>query len=183
MTKARDLSEYPNEGATLDGTETLTNKTLTTPTIAGGTVTAAITFGNYDYIHLGDSIDFSAHSTGTNTHLTNKNGILFIDATVNSGLTKCRSNNSVGVLKETLVLGGTTPLVELYYDGVKTLETTVNGVTITGSVSSTQNYISPSNPPASASDTGTAGMYAWNATHFYVCIATNTWVRVALATW
>lgn len=36
--------------------------------------------------------------------------------------------------------------------------------------------------PALATSTGTAGQVAYDATHFYVCVATNTWVRVALAT-
>jgi hypothetical protein len=36
--------------------------------------------------------------------------------------------------------------------------------------------------PATATSTGTAGQVAYDATHLYVCVATNTWVRVALAT-
>jgi hypothetical protein len=36
--------------------------------------------------------------------------------------------------------------------------------------------------PASATATGKAGQIAYDATHIYVCIATNTWVRAALAT-
>ena len=37
--------------------------------------------------------------------------------------------------------------------------------------------------PASASDTGTQGQIAWDANYMYVCTATDTWKRVALATW
>jgi len=40
-----------------------------------------------------------------------------------------------------------------------------------------------SSAPATASSTGTAGTVAYDATHIYVCIATNTWVRATLATW
>lgn len=36
--------------------------------------------------------------------------------------------------------------------------------------------------PATASSTGTAGQVAYDATHFYVCVATNVWVRGTLAT-
>lgn len=36
--------------------------------------------------------------------------------------------------------------------------------------------------PATAASTGTAGMIAYSSTHLYICVATNTWVRVALAT-
>jgi len=37
--------------------------------------------------------------------------------------------------------------------------------------------------PAASDDVGTAGQIAWDASFFYVCIATNTWVRAALTTW
>lgn len=37
--------------------------------------------------------------------------------------------------------------------------------------------------PATAGATGTAGSIAYDATHIYVCVATNTWVRATLATW
>jgi hypothetical protein len=36
--------------------------------------------------------------------------------------------------------------------------------------------------PASATATGKTGQIAYDATHIYVCIATNTWVRATLAT-
>lgn len=40
-----------------------------------------------------------------------------------------------------------------------------------------------SQTPASASATGTQGQIAWDADYIYVCTATNTWKRVAIATW
>ncbi len=36
--------------------------------------------------------------------------------------------------------------------------------------------------PATATSAGTAGQIAYDATHIYVCVATNTWVRALLAT-
>lgn len=42
---------------------------------------------------------------------------------------------------------------------------------------------SPTLVPASASATGSAGQIAWDADYIYVCTATNTWKRVAIATW
>lgn len=36
--------------------------------------------------------------------------------------------------------------------------------------------------PASATATGVAGQIAYDATHIYVCVATNVWVRAVLAT-
>jgi hypothetical protein len=37
--------------------------------------------------------------------------------------------------------------------------------------------------PASASASGNAGEICWDANYIYVCTATNTWKRVAIATW
>jgi hypothetical protein len=37
--------------------------------------------------------------------------------------------------------------------------------------------------PASATDTGVAGQIAWDANFIYICTATDTWKRVAIATW
>ena len=37
--------------------------------------------------------------------------------------------------------------------------------------------------PASASAAGNQGDICWDSTHLYVCIATNTWRRIAHATW
>ena len=37
--------------------------------------------------------------------------------------------------------------------------------------------------PANATAAGTIGQVAYDATHWYVCISTNVWVRCTLATW
>lgn len=42
---------------------------------------------------------------------------------------------------------------------------------------------SPPSPPATATSPGTKGEIRVSDTHLYRCIATNTWRRVALATW
>lgn len=39
------------------------------------------------------------------------------------------------------------------------------------------------NIPATPTSTGTKGTIKWNATHLYLCTATNTWRRVAIGTW
>lgn len=50
-------------------------------------------------------------------------------------------------------------------------------------VTAPQLRISLSNPPASATATGSAGQMRWDANYIYVCTATDTWKRVAIATW
>jgi len=41
----------------------------------------------------------------------------------------------------------------------------------------------PTKTPASAGATGTTGTITWDANYIYVCTATNTWKRTAIATW
>jgi hypothetical protein len=52
----------------------------------------------------------------------------------------------------------------------------------TSGVATTVALVAPT-APATATSTGIAGQIAYDATHIYVCIATNTWVRATLATW
>ena len=40
-----------------------------------------------------------------------------------------------------------------------------------------------SQTPATASATGNQGEIAWDADYIYICVATNTWKRVAVSTW
>ncbi len=37
--------------------------------------------------------------------------------------------------------------------------------------------------PAAANSTGVAGTIAWDSGFLYICISTDTWKRVAIATW
>jgi hypothetical protein len=54
----------------------------------------------------------------------------------------------------------------------------------TGGVSIGDKLILPtSSTPASAGATGVTGTITWDADYIYVCTATNTWLRAAIATW
>jgi len=65
-----------------------------------------------------------------------------------------------------------------------TVDPSVNNLSITGTTLSSQYRLSALNTaPATATSTGTLGEIRVTATHIYVCTATNTWVRTALATW
>jgi hypothetical protein len=63
----------------------------------------------------------------------------------------------------------------------------INGVSIGPSTAAplvnTDLLIVAEQTPATASDTGVAGTIAWDASYLYVCVATDTWKRVAIATW
>lgn len=50
-------------------------------------------------------------------------------------------------------------------------------------VVNTDDLVVATKTPASASDTGTAGMIAWDSDYIYVCTATDTWKRVGISTW
>jgi len=94
--------------------------------------------------------------------------------------------NSTGLGSNTTVLGnGST--VSTWLGGNVLIGTTVdsgNKLKVNGDVLSTQYKLSALNTaPASATDTGTLGEVRITATYIYVCTATNTWVRTALATW
>jgi len=43
--------------------------------------------------------------------------------------------------------------------------------------------INTAKTPASATAAGTTGQVCWDSSFIYVCVATNTWKRVAIATW
>ena len=45
------------------------------------------------------------------------------------------------------------------------------------------NLIISNTAPATATSSGLKGTVAYDNTHFYVCIASNTWVRTTLAPW
>jgi hypothetical protein len=49
--------------------------------------------------------------------------------------------------------------------------------------STTQACVFGSSPPATAASTGLAGTITWDSGFIYVCIAANTWKRIAIVTW
>lgn len=63
--------------------------------------------------------------------------------------------------------------------------TSLFSVGITGKMDSSTDTLRlrTAKTPASAAAAGNQGDIAWDATYFYICVATNTWQRVAHATW
>lgn len=59
------------------------------------------------------------------------------------------------------------------------IRTKNNGVLVTGQM----DLAALNTAPTSATDTGTLGEIRWTADYVYLCTATDTWVRAALATW
>ena len=66
---------------------------------------------------------------------------------------------------------------------IETTNTSADSIKTAGGISVAGQLITGTKTPASATATGTTGTICWDANYIYVCIATNTWKRVAIATW
>jgi hypothetical protein len=50
-------------------------------------------------------------------------------------------------------------------------------------IGATGRRLTVARPPATATSSGSPGQVAWDASYLYVCVAANTWRRVAIASW
>lgn len=58
------------------------------------------------------------------------------------------------------------------------------GITLLGlDINSDKIRIRDGKTPTAANDTGTAGWICWDANFIYICVAADTWKRVAIAAW
>ncbi len=64
--------------------------------------------------------------------------------------------------------------------GAFTIEN-IAGLTVSGNISTASLFLDITNPPASSSDPGTAGIFTVDTQYLYVCIADNTWRRVTMS--
>ena len=147
-----------------------------------------------DNSNSGKVLKFSTTNDGTHG-----GGTEYTTNIVNSG-TPGNANAKV-----TVIIDSNTPAILYYYEnttagaggkitkvvegivhvdgkvGIKqttpTVELEVNGTTKTSSL-----IISTNSPPASSTSTGTKGTVTYNDDYLYICIATDTWKRIALST-
>ena len=147
-----------------------------------------------DNSNSGKALKFSTTNDGTHG-----GGTEYTTNIVNSG-TPGNANAKV-----TVIIDSNTPAILYYYEnttagaggkitkvvegivhvdgkvGIKqttpTVELEVNGTTKTSSL-----IISTNSPPASSTSTGTKGTVTYNNDYLYICIATDTWKRIALST-
>jgi hypothetical protein len=127
-------------------------------------VTGVVTFG--DNLTVGAT---NGAANGSSLTLTGKTGFTnpyTLDTSSNSGSLTISVSSAVE------------RFVSLQNTGAGVMSLIVEG-TITGS----NLIVTTSQTPASASATGTTGTIAWDSGFLYVCVATNTWKRVAIATW
>lgn len=64
--------------------------------------------------------------------------------------------------------------------GAFTIEN-IAGLTVSGNISTASLYLDLTNPPATSSDPGTAGIFTVDTQYLYVCISDNTWRRVTMS--
>jgi len=86
---------------------------------------------------------------------------------------------------------GTLDADSLNISGISVFGAGISGTTgaftgdfsVADTLSVTDGFIAPTQTPSSSSDTGTLGQMSWDASFIYICTATDTWERVAIATW
>lgn len=134
----------------------------------------------------------------------------YTGATTNLDLGDNNITGNVIQAKQTLISGvqsTTDGVMVLHYAGIAQgaiyslkppLEDNPSGVSVTfrypntrlngndGETLATREWVTTDmldSPPSSASDTGTAGTIKVDSDYIYICVATDTWKRVAISTW
>ena len=184
-------------GGTLSGVDLTTQVTGTLPVANGGTGAATHT-ANAVLIGNGTSAVTSV-SPGTSGNVLTSNGTSWVSQAL--GGTFSASNGTVsapsiffagatdmGMYRSGTALGlasggtsvfqATSGQTQILGSGSQRILCDSAKVTLFGAV-----VFNTSSTPASASATGVAGTIAWDSDYIYVCTATNTWKRVAIATW
>ena len=154
-------------------TQTLTNKTLTTPyisTIRGGSA------ANDDI-----TINGTSHATRTTSYvlLQPNGGSVGIGTTTPDYLFEAESGTHTLAFAPDFT--GTSQNYIVSTDGGSLDEMVLYGSKII--VGADHLNINQSKTPASATATGAAGDFAFDTSYLYICTATNTWRRVAHSTW
>jgi len=121
---------------------------------------------------FGDSLDLEIYHTGSHSFISEQGtGSLITLAT------DYQLNNSAN--SQNMITASDGGAVTLFTAGVAKLATTSTGVSVTGQV----NISALNTAVTNASDTGTLGEIRFTADYIFVCVATDTWKRVAIATW
>jgi hypothetical protein len=154
--------------------------------LAGGTMTGAITFnagqtfpGTIPATLLdvtGDIVYASAANTPASLPIGAAGSIL----AVNGGTPAWRTSVQLGLLTSSSASATYAPLNSPTLTG----PVIVNAGGVAGSNAFTINggslVLSTSFTPATSADTGSTGEIAWDNDYLYVCVAPNTWGRIAI---
>lgn len=152
--------------ATLAGSETLSSKTISAPTVTGG---------------------LGIRSSGAAYNLTLASSEA-ITGNKTLSLTVNNADRSIS-LSGNVVFGGSFTTVGTFaasgninFSGAYSVTLTATATT-TLTLPTTGTLVAKVGAPASASATGIAGQTSYDSSYFYICTATDTWRRIAHNTW
>lgn len=151
------IKTYANKDAVLATTTTNTNTPATAATLSHQSTSGSVTAG------IGVQLDFVCQTAVSNTE---------IGARVRATATNVGSGTEAFDLVFLLESGGSSPAEVARH-------TSAGNASITGNTFNIAN----TRTPASAAAPGTKGDICWDTSYIYVCVATDTWKRVAIATW
>jgi hypothetical protein len=175
-----DNGSSTTTGITVAGTTTLNGTAdISGNTTIGGTlgVTGVSTLGEIDASGVADIADTLTLSKATGTGLRvladgQMDGDLNVDGEASAASLVSNSIQSLG----NLIFNNAA--------GLERLRLTAAGEFVfQGDASFAGKFILSAGAPSSASDTGTKDEIAIDADYIYICTATDTWKRVAIATW
>jgi hypothetical protein len=127
-----------------------------------GGVVRVLSSAQFNGFAIGNGTNIVAQLIGTSA--TNDNGALYL--------------RSAGVTNAFITSSG-----DSYLNGGKLTIGSSTAGTSKLTVADDSIQINTAKTPASATATGTTGQVCWDSSYIYVCTATNTWKRAAIATW
>lgn len=139
----------------------------------GGTTVSRSSTGSTQLLHV------------TATGLTSSSGTqsgLLIDPTINQSGTAGYAAILIN-LTQTATGSGAKKLIDAKVGGTSKFAVDSTGVVTATPSTTAGTAVVRGSVPATATSTGVAGQIATDGSFIYVCTATNTWVRAALATW
>ncbi len=147
--------------ATISDTQTLTNKTLTSPKIE--IIRDSNSAGVISIVPVANRVYISPNGKAVAE---------FVNSSTPSGMFRFFSSDTNTAEINAYSYIASDANLNLTTKGSGVVQ--ANGVPV---------VTQPTSPPATATSAGTAGQIAYDSSYFYQCVATNTWVRAPLSSW
>lgn len=150
--------------------------------VCGGTGSIFIGFDDGSHSESSVGVD----PTTGNLEISSGSGVLVIGesgSSVVNGISMNGGTSGKAVIQTPLVAGTPNPINLPISTGTSGQCWITDGANPQQTSWGGAKFLSATHTPSSASDTGITGQIAWDSGFIYICIATNTWKRVAIATW